>query len=147
MPEIAQRPRLVSVHGISLTVAFLTVCAVGLIPWTVGLAVTLPACYLVASWTLTWVGFDIVLLAAFAVTAWALANRRPMALPAAVFTTALLLCDAWFDVLTAHSGRDLFLSVASALLGEIPAGIILAAISRQLLRANAASASPAYFAD
>jgi hypothetical protein len=57
--------------------------------------------------------------------------------PAAVFTSALLLCDAWFDVLTAHGGRDLLVSAATALLGEIPGAIVLAAISIRLLRANA----------
>ena len=56
--------------------------------------------------------------------------------PAAVFTSALLLCDAWFDVLTAHGGRDLLVSAATALLGEIPGAIVLAAISIRLLRAN-----------
>ena len=119
------------------TVVFLLVCAVGLIPWTVGLAVRLPAHYVVGRWTLTWAGFDIALVACFAVTAWALWNQRPTALPAAVFTSALLLCDAWFDVLTAHGGRDLLVSAATALLGEIPGAIVLAAISIRLLRANA----------
>jgi hypothetical protein len=119
------------------TVVFLLICAVGLIPWTVGLAVTLPAHYVVGSWTLTWAGFDIALVACFAVTAWALWNQRPTALPAAVFTSALLLCDAWFDVLTAHGGRDLLVSAATALLGEIPGAVVLAAISIRLLRANA----------
>ncbi len=77
------------------------------------------------------------LVVCFAVTAWALWNQRPIALPAAVFTSALLLCDAWFDVLTAHGGRDLLVSAAAALLGEIPGAIVLAAISIRLLRANA----------
>lgn len=124
-------------RGTGPTVVFLLVCAVGLIPWTVGLAVTLPARYVVGSWTLTWAGFDIALVACFAVTAWALWNQRPIALPAAAFTSALLLSDAWFDVLTAHGGRDLLVSAATALLGEIPGAIVLAAISIMLLRANA----------
>ena len=117
------RQQLVIVRGTRSTAAFLAVCAVGLIPWTVGLAVTLPAHYVVGSWTLTWTGFDVALLASFAVTAWALADHRPIALPAAVFTSALLLSDAWFDVLTAHGGHDLLLSAMSALFGEIPAAV------------------------
>jgi hypothetical protein len=124
-------------RGTGPTVVFLLVCAVGLIPWTVGMAVTLPARYVVGSWTLIWAGLDIPLLVCFAVTAWALWNQRPIALPAAVFTSALLLSDAWFDVLTAHGGRDLLVSAATALLGEIPGAIVLAAISIRLLRANA----------
>jgi hypothetical protein len=124
-------------RGTGPTIVFLLVCAVGLIPWTVGLAMTLPGRYVVESWTLTWAGFDIALVACFALTAWALWNQRPTALPAAVFTSALLLSDAWFDVLTAHGGRDLLVSAATALLGEIPGAVVLAAISIRLLRANA----------
>ncbi len=124
-------------RGTGPTVVFLLICAVALIPWTVGLGVTLPARYVVGSWTLIWAGFDTALVVCFAVTAWALWNQRPLALPAAVFTSALLLCDAWFDVLTAHGGRDLLVSAATALLGEIPGAIVLAAISIRLLRANA----------
>jgi hypothetical protein len=128
---------LATFDGTRATVVFLAVCAVALIPWTVGLAVTLPARYVVGSWTLTWTGFDIALLACFAVTAWALWNQRQIALPAAIFTSALLLCDAWFDVLTAHGG-GLLVSAATALLGEIPAAIVLAMIASKLLRANTA---------
>jgi hypothetical protein len=124
-------------RGTGPTVIFLLVCAVGLIAWTVHLAATLPAHYVVGSWTLTWAGFDIALVGCFAVTAWALWNQRPTALPAAVFTSALLVSDAWFDVLTAHGGRDLLVSAATALLGEIPGAVVLAAISIRLLRANA----------
>jgi hypothetical protein len=137
MSTITTRQRLVTARGTGATVIFLSVCALGLIPWTVGLAVTLPTHYAVGSWTLTWTGFDIALVAGFAVTAWALRTQRPIALPAAVFTCTLLLCDGWFDVLTAHSGHDLLVSAAFALFGEIPAAIVLTAISTKLLRANA----------
>jgi hypothetical protein len=57
-------------RGTGPTVALLMVCAVGLIPWTVGLAMTLPARDVVGSWTLTWAGFDIALVVCFAVRAW-----------------------------------------------------------------------------
>ena len=134
-PSQSRRPP--TFRGTRPTVVFLLACAVGLIPWIVGLAVTLPARYVVGNWTLTWAGFDIALVVCFAVTAWALWNQRPTALPAAVFTSALLFCDAWFDVLTAHGGRHLLVSAATALLGEIPAAIVLAAISIRLLRVNA----------
>jgi hypothetical protein len=53
----------------------LTGASVGLIPWIVLLAITLPHRYVASHWTVTWVGFDIVLLGCLAPTAW-LAWRR-----------------------------------------------------------------------
>lgn len=117
-------------------VLFLLACAVGLIPWTVGLATTLPRRYLVGTWTITWTGFDVVLIGGFSVTAWALWKQRQIAVPAAMVTSVLLLCDAWFDLLTAHRGGDLLVSTLTALFGEIPIAIVLATMSTRLLRAS-----------
>jgi hypothetical protein len=118
------------------TVLFFLACAVSMIPWTVGLAATLPQRYVVGTWTLTWTGFDVVLIGCFSVTAWALWKQRQIALPAAMVTSVLLMCDAWFDLLTAHRGGDLLVSSVTALFGEIPIAIVLAAISTRLLRAT-----------
>jgi hypothetical protein len=107
-----------------------------MVPWTVGLAVTLPHRYVVDTWTVTWTGFDVALSICFLVTAWALWKQRQVALPAAMVTSALLICDAWFDLLTAHRGGDLLVSTATALFGEIPLAVLLAAISTRLLRAT-----------
>ena len=79
--------------------------ALFMIPWIVYLALTLPQNYTVHDWPLTWVGFDILLVAFMAATAiltWL--HRQVVVLPA--FTTGILLvCDAWFDVTTASSGE------------------------------------------
>ena len=47
-------------------VLMLTVASAVLIPWIVLLALTLPRHYVAGHWRLTWVGFDIILLAALA---------------------------------------------------------------------------------
>ena len=117
-------------------VLLLATCSVGLIPWTIGLAVTLPRDYMVGNWALAWTGFDVVLIGCFAVTGWALWKQRQVALPAAITTSVLLLCDAWFDLLTAHGGNDRLVSSLTALFGEIPIAILLAAIAARLLRAG-----------
>jgi hypothetical protein len=117
-------------------VFFLAACAAGLIPWTVGLAVTLPNHYVVGTWTLTWTGFDVALIGCFAVTAWALRKQRQIALPAAITTAVLLVCDAWFDVLTAHGGGGLLVSATTALFGEIPIAIVMGCIATRLMRAS-----------
>lgn len=117
-------------------VRFLAFCCFGLIPWTIGLAVTLPRTYRVDNWPLAWTGFDVILLGCLTTTAWALWKQRLLAIPASIITSALLLCDAWFDVLTAHGGRCLIVSIATAAFAELPIAGLLALISVRLLRAN-----------
>ncbi len=121
-------------HRIAL---FLVLCCLGLIPWTIGLAVTLPRSYLVGNWPLAWTGFDIVLLACLGTTAWALWRQRQVAVAASMVTSVLLLCDAWFDIVTVHSGRCLVLSLITALFAEVPIALLLGVVSVRLLRANA----------
>jgi hypothetical protein len=117
-------------------VLFLVLCCFVLIPWTVGLAVTLPRSYLVGNWPLAWTGFDMVLLGCLGTTAWALWKERQVAAVASLVTSVLLLCDAWFDIVTAHNGRCLVMSVATAVLAEIPIAVLLGLVSVRLLRAN-----------
>ena len=118
-------------------VRLLAVCCLALIPWTIGLAVTLPRSYLVANWPLAWTGFDVILLGCLATTAWALHKRRHVAVPASITTSVLLFCDAWFDILTAHGGLCRTVSIATAILTEIPLALMLCVISGRLLRASA----------
>jgi hypothetical protein len=120
----------------SRIVCFLALCCLGLIPWTIGLAVTLPRTYLVDNWPLAWVGFDAILLGCLGTTAWALWKQRHVAIVTSMITSVLLLCDAWFDVITAHSGRCLVLSITTAVFGEIPIGVLLGLISIRLLYAS-----------
>src|ERR1017187_4095967 len=71
-------------------VLLLTGSSVGLIPWIVLLAIKLPPRYMAGHWTLTWVGFDSILLGLLALTAW-LAWRRRQGLIVTAFLTAALL--------------------------------------------------------
>jgi len=121
-------------------VRFLAACCLGLVPWTIGLAVGLPRSYEIRSWPLTWVGFDVILLGCLGTTAWALWRRRLSAIPASLITAALLVCDAWFDIVTAHGGRCLLLSVATALLVEIPIATLLGLTSIRLLYGSGVAA-------
>ncbi|MGZ4592589.1 MAG: hypothetical protein ACXV3C_01895 [Actinomycetes bacterium] len=115
-------------------VLLLSGVSIGFIPWIVLLAVTLPHRYVAGHWTLTWVGFDVVLLAGLAVTAW-LAWARRQAVVVAAFTTAtLLICDAWFDVTTASGRTDVAVALGSALLLELPLAALLFLVARHLLR-------------
>jgi hypothetical protein len=106
-------------------VRFLAVCCLVLIPWTAGLAVSLPRHYVASNWRLAWTFFDVALFCCLTVTAWALWKQRLIVVPASTITSVLLLCDAWFDIMTAHGHRDLVVSTASALVAELPLAVML----------------------
>ncbi|HUH71893.1 MAG TPA: hypothetical protein VLZ05_25295 [Mycobacterium sp.] len=104
---------------------WLALCAaIALIPWTIYLGLTLPQSYTAQHWQATWVGFDVLLLAFMIATA-VLGFTHHHLLTLFAFTTGVLLvCDAWFDVLTAKRG-DFAVSVLTAGLGELPLAAVL----------------------
>jgi len=108
------------------TLELLTLCAAALIPWTIFLAVSLPDQYHAHHWRLTWAGFDGLLLVGMALTVYLGWRRRQAVIPAAVATATLLVCDAWFDISLDLGTRDVWWSLASAVLFELPlAGYLL----------------------
>jgi len=72
----------------------------------------------------TWVGFDVLLLAFMIATAVLGFIQHHLLTLFAFATGVLLVCDAWFDVLTAK-GRDLLAAVLIAALGELPLATVL----------------------
>ena len=115
-------------------IGFLALCCVALIPWTIGLGLSLPRTYVAANWQVLWTGFDVALLVCLSVTAWSLWKQRQILVPASIITSVLLLCDAWFDLLTAHGHRQFILSAATALFGELPLAAMLCLVSIRALR-------------
>jgi hypothetical protein len=110
--------------------------AIALIPWIVYLGFTLPANYVAHNWPATWMGFDcllIVFMAATAVLGWL---RRQLVLLPAFTTGILLICDAWFDILTADP-HQIWVSVMTAALGNLPLAMIMIAGALQILRLTA----------
>jgi hypothetical protein len=101
-------------------------CA-AMVPWTVMLAYTLPERYTAHHWSITWVGFDLLLGASFAVTAGAaLLGRRRAIWAATLVTATLLTCDAWFDITTASSPSSLMSSILTGAAGNLPlAGLMI----------------------
>jgi len=121
-------------------IRFLAVCCISLVPWTIGLGLSLPRTYVAANWRILWTGFDIVLLACLTVTAWGLWKQRQVVVPASIITSVLLLCDAWFDLFTANGHRQLIASGATALFGELPLAAMLSLLSVRALRVGARAA-------
>jgi hypothetical protein len=96
------------------------VCAALTLPWTVYLGATLPARQLSRHYDVAWSGFDVMLFAALGATAYAVLRRTPWVGMSAGAAAALLLADAWFDVVTAPDTTALLAALAMALLVELP---------------------------
>ncbi|MCU1655469.1 MAG: hypothetical protein JWO57_125 [Pseudonocardiales bacterium] len=116
---------------------FLIVCAAALVPWTVYLGLSLPDRYVARNWSVTWVGFDAVLVAMFLVTALLGALRRQMLVLTTFASGILLLCDAWFDLTTAGPD-DIWVSVATAGFVEVPIAVLLISSALRLVHLMAA---------
>jgi hypothetical protein len=94
--------------------------AVGLLPWIGYLSATLPSKHLAHHWQVAWIGLDVAEVAALVATLFALLRNSPAVTVLASIAGTLLVCDAWFDVLTAQPGSDLAWALAFALLAELP---------------------------
>jgi hypothetical protein len=103
-------------------------CSVVLIPWIVYLGFSLPARETSHHYDAAWVGFDVFELIALGATGYlALRRSRYLALAAASAAT-LLVCDAWFDVLTSPR-RQMIESLILALVIELPLAAVCAWLS------------------
>ncbi len=120
-------------HARRRFVVVVTTASLLMIPWVAALAWTLPPRYLAGHWRATWVGFDLVLAAALALTAWAAVRRRQIVVLTAVVSATLLASDAWFDLMTA-AGPDRWVSLGTALLIELPLAGWLFYVAHALVR-------------
>ena len=91
-----------------------------LFPWTAYLTSTLPGEHVTHHWDVAWVGFDLFLAAALAATLLAVVRLSPRLPVAAAAAGTALLCDAWFDLITAAYGRELWWAIGEAVLAELP---------------------------
>jgi hypothetical protein len=106
----------------------LTVVAIGLVPWIFYLTFTLPSRHVTFHYDLAWVGFDVALTLSFGATAWAAFRGSRWLVPLAAVTGTMLVCDAWFDVVTSQSGGEMWEAVAEAALAELPLAALCAFI-------------------
>jgi hypothetical protein len=114
-------------------------CCVILAGWIVVLAATLPHRFDAHHWRAVWVNFDILLLAAFAATAWAIWRQRQVLILLLAITGTMLCCDAWFDVGTSLATSGIWISLLSAVFAELPLAFLAFAGARRLLRATVAA--------
>ncbi|CAN5437541.1 hypothetical protein BH10ACT3_BH10ACT3_13530 [soil metagenome] len=112
-----------------------TAGAVLLVPWTVYLAMSLPHRTVTSQWRGAWVGFDLMLVVALALTAWLGWRGRQMVVIGLVSSAVLLICDAWFDV-TLTSGEDKRISYLTALLVALPVAALFIRAARLISKAS-----------
>ena len=112
-----------------------------LVAWIVVLVLTLHRSFHTHHWRAAWVGFDFILLLAFAATGWAFWRGRQIVIACLIVTGTLLFCDAWFDIVLDAGTSDVWISVASALLAELPLAFLMLNGARRLIRLSALMAA------
>jgi hypothetical protein len=115
-----------------MSTAFLTMAAV-LVPWTVLLGLTLPPKYDAGHWNLLWTGFDAGLIVVLGYAAWAAWFRRQVLAATAIVAGTLLLCDAWFDMVTSLGRPDEWVTLLTGLGVELPLALFFLWLYRRIV--------------
>ena len=110
------------------------IACIVLFGWIIVLVLTLHRHYTATHWRFAWVGFDLLLLGAFALTGWAFWRGRQIVIAFLLVTGALLCCDAWFDVILDLGTNGVWESVASAAVIELPLACLMFQAARRLIR-------------
>jgi hypothetical protein len=136
-PEIP-RTRLLPGERAPWVAAIFAIVGLALVPWTLYLAVNLPARHVQqGGYDVAWVGFDIGLAALLTATAFAVLGRRVWLQGVAAATSLMLVVDAWFDVLSSNPGSERLQAILLAAFAELPAAGLCLALA---FRAEAATA-------
>lgn len=90
------------------------------VPWTIYLANTIPEHPLSANWDNAWVGLDIAIVTLLILNAVYAYKESKWLIMSATATSTVLVVDAWFDVMSAHTSSDMRQAVILALFIELP---------------------------
>ena len=102
----------------------LLLTSAGLLPWTLWLTFTLPSRHVTQHYDVAWVVFDCALFGSFAATAWCTVKASQWLVPLAAVTGTMLLCDAWFDVVTSIGTDDSLVAILEAIFAELPLAVV-----------------------
>jgi len=110
--------------------------AVVLLPWTIYLGLTLPERHLSHNWDVSWTGLDIGLFVALLATGLFAYLRSIWIVISAATAGSLLLVDAWFDVMSEHSGVQFHQAMLLAFVFELPLALMSYYLSIHALHHN-----------
>lgn len=105
-----------------------------LVPWTIFLFVTLPDRNVSHWWSVTWGGFDVILVVVFVGCAYRILRLSPLTAVVCAAASALLTTDAWFDITLAGSRADLIGAIVLAVLVELPMAALCLRTSVRVVR-------------
>ena len=115
---------------------FFGVVGVALLPWTVWLSASLPPQHSTRDWDVAWSGYDSALAVAFLATAFAAWRRRSWLPIVASATGALLVADAWFDIVLESRSDDRWVALLEAFGAELPIAAFCFAVALVTSRAG-----------
>ncbi len=110
--------------------------AIALVPWIFNLAETLPSRHVARHWDALWVGFDIIIYMALALTLFFAFKKSVWLAVAATALATLFIVDAWFDILTARPGNDQHVSLAFGVL-EVVLAVLTYRLVYQIIHRSA----------
>jgi len=126
MPVISGSDRLRA-----LIAPLLLLAGIGLVPWTIYLALELPRRHVQPRfYDLAWGGFDAALAVLLIATGIGVARRRLWVQGTATAAATMLVCDAWFDILSARDGDERMVAIAFAVGAELPAAALCLLVAR-----------------
>lgn len=106
---------------------------IGLLPWTAYLVLTLPGRHVQTGYyDVAWGGFDVALAALLVATGAGLLHRKLWVQSTATAAATMLVCDAWFDVLSSEAGRERLVAIVLALAVELPSAAVCLLIARHV---------------
>jgi hypothetical protein len=107
-----------------------------LLAWTVYLGSVTDGEVQAQNWAVSWIGLDLCEAATLTATGVLAIRKSRTVSPVAAAAAALLLLDAWFDVMTVDSPTDWCIAWAMALCVELPACYVMIRLSKTALDWN-----------
>lgn len=104
------------------------------VPWTIYLANTLPEHPLAQHWDKAWVGMDIAIVTLLVLNAIYAYKESKWLIMSATATSMILVVDAWFDVMSAHTSSEMRQALILAFLIELPLAILTFVTALKLVK-------------